>query len=120
MKTTIIGAALLTLVAGAARAEGESNSQFFDNTAAGHFVVANQVLRDTGSESTPQYGRGQTTLSQGDILPTNGSEGGVQTVNSLPAGAEEGTVAYTQAQSVQRWVLEHRSPAKRNLAGSFN
>ena len=115
MKTNLIAASLLALAmgVGVAHAEGEGNGNPFPNTEAGHFVVANQVLSDTGSESIPHFGGRTTALTQGDLLPANGSEGAVQTANSLPVGAEEGTVAYAQAQSVQRWVLAHQVPASR-------
>ena len=39
-------------------------------------------------------------------LPENGQNGPVQSANSLPRGAMEGTVAYTQAQSVNHWYAQ--------------
>lgn len=107
MNKILVAASLFALMMGAAQA-GEGNGEPFSNTTA-HSVVANQVLSDTGSESAPAYGPGVTVLTQGDVLPTNGSEGVVQTANSLPPGFEDGTVAYAQAQSVQRWVLAHQA-----------
>ncbi len=106
MNKTILAAALLALTIGVAHAESEGNGDPFPNAAA-RAIVANQVLSDTGSETTPQYGRAVTVLTQGDILPTNGSEGAVQTANSLPVGAEQGTVQYAQARSMNQWVAAH-------------
>ena len=103
----IIAASVFSLMMGVAQA-GEGNGDPFPNTTT-HGVVANQVLSDTGSESTPAFGPGVTVLTQGDVLPANGSEGVVQTANSLPRGFEEGTVAYAQAQSMQRWALTHQA-----------
>ncbi len=115
MKTTFIAAALLALSMGAAYA-GEGNGEPFPNTASTGNVVANQVLSDTGSETAPHFGRGVTFLTQGDVLPTDGTESVVQTANSLPRSFETGTVAYAQAQSVQRWVMAHQAATASRLA----
>ena len=103
MKTSFLAISALALMIGTAHAESEGNGDPFPN-AAPRAVVANQVLSDTGSETTPHYGRAIAVLTQGDLLPTNGSEGAVQTANSLPTGAAEGTVAYAQARSMRQWV----------------
>ena len=42
------------------------------------------------------------TLSA-ELLPTNGSNGVVQTVNSVPMGFSDGTVQFAQARSIQAW-----------------
>ena len=114
MNKSLLVAALLALMTGAAQA-GEGNGDPFPNTAA-RSLVADQVLSDTGSESTPTYGPGVTVVTQGDVLPTDGSEGIVQTANSLPVGSEEGTVAYAQAQSMQRWAQAHQAVPATQLA----
>ena len=111
MNKIFIAASVFALMLGVAHAGEGNGDPFADRTA--HSVIANQVVSDTGSESTPTYGRGVTVLTQGDVLPTNGSNAIVQTANSLPSGFENGTVAYAQAQSVRRWALAHQvSPAK--------
>jgi hypothetical protein len=46
-----------------------------------------------------------TPVTSGGVLPSNGSEGIVQSASSLPPGFADGTLAYTQAQSVQRYLL---------------
>ena len=52
--------------------------------------------------------------TNGKVLPTNGSEGAVQTANSMPAGAERGTAAYETAQSVARyWAQQQANQATR-------
>ena len=69
---------------------------------------------DTGSQAYPSIvGRAGSDLPSlaGDVLPTNGSQGVVQTANSLPARFEEGTVAYAQAKSVQNWTVAHNGRA---------
>ena len=49
---------------------------------------------------------GVTASFDNTTLPENGSEGPVQTANSLPRGFENGTVAYMEAQSVNRWFAQ--------------
>ena len=69
---------------------------------------------DTGSQAYPNVvGRAGSDLPSlaGDVLPTNGTQGIVQTANSLPAHFEEGTVAYAQARSVQKWMVAHNQRA---------
>ena len=92
---------------------GEGNGEPFPNnvgtlskgttTAMLHYV-------DTGSAAYPNSaGRPGSALPSlaGDVLPASGSEGVVQTANSLPAHFEEGTVAYAQADKVRTWMLAH-------------
>jgi hypothetical protein len=40
------------------------------------------------------------------VLPQNGQNGSVETANSLPRGAMDGTVQVLQAQSVDRWFAQ--------------
>ena len=64
--------------------------------------VANPVTSDAGSQAYPTFSAVPlATVTAGGTLPTNGSQGPVQTANSLPAGFETGTAAYAQAQSVR-------------------
>jgi len=62
-------------------------------------VYAQQVLRDTGSENGPTFGPGQTQVSAGDsgLLAANGSDGIVQSANSVPASTIYGTTAFANA-----------------------
>ena len=67
-----------------------------------------QQFADTGSQAYPDVsGRVGSDLPRlaGDVLPTNGSQGAVQTANSLPTRFEEGTVAYAQATRVRNWMV---------------
>lgn len=69
-----------------------------------------QQFADTGSQAYPNVsGRVGSDLPSlaGDVLPTNGSQGAVQTANSLPTRFEEGTVAYAQATRVNNWMVAH-------------
>ena len=95
---------------------GEGSGEPFPNFTAGGTVVANRVLSDTGSQATPSYGLGVTVLTQGDLLPSDGSNSIVQTANSLPPGFEAGTVAYAQAQSIQRWAMAQQHASATRLA----
>ena len=47
--------------------------------------------------------------TNGNVLPTNGSEGAVQTASSMPAGAEQRTAAYETAQSVARYWAQQQA-----------
>jgi hypothetical protein len=65
---------------------------------------------DTGSQAYPNItGRAGSDLPSlaGNVLPTNGSQGIVQTANSLPAHFEDGTVPYMQAARVRNWMVAH-------------
>jgi hypothetical protein len=91
----------------------EGNSEPFPLNA-GSFTTHSGLTRprvaDTGSEAYPNLaGRPGSDLPAlaGDVLPTNGSEGIVQTANSLPAHFEDGTVAYAQATRIHNWMLAH-------------
>lgn len=98
---------------------GEGNGEPFRNNAgtlgtrtvlAGPVLADTGFLADTGSAAYPSFaGRSGSDLTRlaGDILPVNGSEGAIQTASSLPVGAEQGTVAYAQANQVRGWVLAH-------------
>ena len=67
-------------------------------------------ITSSGGVDSPAN-RGVTAAFDNTTLPENGAEGAVQTANSLPRGFENGTVAYMEAQSVNRWYAqqaEHR------------
>ncbi len=92
---------------------GEGLGEPFPNTAISYTsqsTAAPQSFADTGSNAYPSVaGRPGSDLPSlaGDVLPTNGSQGAVQTANSLPAHFEEGTVAYAQATQVRNWMVAH-------------
>lgn len=117
MKIIFAGAALLSLGLATPAFAGEANYEPFNNnrstlstTYTGSSPMA--VTADTGSAQYPSTpGRPGTALLglNNDVLPSNGSEGAVQTANSLPRGFEQGTVTYAQARSVQNWLVAHSS-----------
>ncbi len=106
---------------------GEGNGEPFDNNQAvlstrttDPFPTRSYAGPDVGSNQYPHVaGRPGTNLTalDNEVLPTNGSEGPVQTANSLPRGFEEGTVAYAQAQSVHNWMMAHSGAAASRVAG---
>ena len=115
MKTTLLTAAALFGLALAPALAGEGNGNPFP----GNFGTLTTTgtlpqVADTGSNAYPDItGRAGSDLPSlmAEVLPANGSEGAVQTANSLPRGAEEGTVAYAQARSVQAWMMAHSGHA---------
>lgn len=111
MKTLFLAAVALSLGLAPAFA-GEGNGEPFPNTAESFTARATTPSQyaDTGSNAYPNVaGRPGSDLPglAGDVLPANGSEGAVQTANSLPARFEEGTVAYAQATRVRDWMVAH-------------
>ena len=111
MKTLILAAAILGLGVAAPAFAGEGQGDpFAYSTTAGTRLIRQAQAPDVGSAQYPNIvGRPGSNLPRlaGAILPTDGNEGVVQTANSLPRGAEEGTVTYAQAQSVNRWMMAH-------------
>jgi len=113
MKMTILAALAVMSLGLAPAMAAEGNGDPFPNTASaavGHTVLAAPLVADTGSAAYPNFagypGSNLPALA-GDVLPSNGSEGAVQTANSLPAHFEEGTVAYAQANRVHNWMVAH-------------
>lgn len=103
MKLTILAVAgALSMVAGTAFA-GEGNSEPFPYNGPSQ-VTSNLLASDTGSQAYPSFTGRSVVVTAGGTLPTNGSEGIVQTANSLPRGFENGTVAYAQAKSIDNYL----------------
>ncbi len=99
---TVIAALSLATAAFAAEGGGDP----FPFRVPGQTVYVT-MAPDTGSA---QYPASNPALSVPSLtqatLPQNGQEGPVETANSLPARAMEGTVAYAQAQSVSQWLAQ--------------
>jgi hypothetical protein len=95
MTRTIIATAIALALSGATAYAG--SDAYPDPVSAP--VYAQQVLRDTGSENGPTFGPGQTQVIAGDsgLLPTNGSDGVIQSANSVPASTIHGTTAFANA-----------------------
>ncbi len=121
MKTTLLAAAALSLITATTARAGEGNGEPFPFHAPGvtTYVPFATYAADTGSAAYPDLaGRSSQVVTAGnsDLLPTVGSEGAVQTANSLPHGFEDGTVALGQAQSVQRYLAQQQAVAQTRTA----
>ena len=117
MKTTLLAAAIALSFAAAPAFAGEGNGNPFPyNAGALVSVTTNARVADVGSEAPINpVGRPGTQLAtlSNELLPSTGREAVVQTANSAPVGFQVGTVAYAQAQSVNRYFAEQ---AQRNAA----
>jgi hypothetical protein len=128
MKLLLVAASVLALSGTAAFAEGNGEPFPFSGGQPMAYVPmtpAQQTGQTPKLTSMPpnsvSYGRrtmastlrdyAAVPITSGNVLPTYGSQGGVQTANSLPPNAEVGTVPYEQAQSVQRYLAQH-SPSR--------
>ena len=125
MKLTLLAAAAaLSIVTAAAHAESEGAGDPFAFSAPGITFAAPRAYADTGSANYPDLrGRPSETATADhlDAAPAAGSEGSVQTANSLPRGFSDGTVAEAQARSVARFFAERAGPlrlAAPGLAGA--
>lgn len=120
MRTTLLAAAALFGLALAPALAGEGQGNPFPGNF-GTLTVTRSLpqVADTGSQAYPDFtGRAGSDLPSlmAEVLPTDGSEGAVQTANSLPRGAEDGTVVYAQARSVNAWMLAHSGRNAPSLA----
>jgi len=126
MNTTLRAAvAALSLVAATAAhaasggAGGVGNGDPFPFHAPGITVTNPPSYADTGSQAYPDLaGRPSQVVTAGapDGVPLTGSQAGVETANSLPRGFREGTVAYAQAQPVQRYLAAQQASQPTRLA----
>jgi hypothetical protein len=102
--TALAVAAFLTAGITSAYADGEGNGNFGGISPQANVVAGTEVTGVTGSEAYPvvRHSTGVGVFA-GGVLPTNGSEGIVQTANSLPPGFVGGTgtsnTAYASAQA---------------------
>ena len=112
MTTTLRAAvaALSLLATASAHAEAEGNGEPFPFHVPGTTVSSpRSYAADTGSAAYPKVaGRPSWVALPGgpDGVPSTGSEGTVQTANSLPPGALGGTAAFAQGRSVQRYLAQ--------------
>ena len=124
MNTTLRAAVTaLSLVAAtaahAASGGGAGNGDPFPFHAPGITVVNPPPYADTGSIAYPDLaGRPSQVVTAGgpDGVPMTGSQAGVETANSLPRGFQDGTVAYAQQQSVQRYLAARQGGQPTRLA----
>ena len=101
----LMAAVSLFALSGVGSAYAESNGlAFVEQPASAAAVLSAPSPWDVGSESYPGFASANAVpVVGGQVLPPNGSEGIVQTANSLPVGFANGTPAYEYAQSVQRY-----------------
>ena len=121
MKNTMFAAAglALSLPAGWAFA-GEGNGDPFPFRAKPHVATGPAFVAETGSSAYPQPtgNRGQPS-SLAQLEPAPGSEAPVQTALSLPRGAGQGTVAYAQMRSLNRyWAARSASGRYLEVGGA--
>lgn len=103
MKKTLIAAATLSLIAGAAFA-GEGGGDPFAYRTSGPAVATAPYARSASASQNPfPFTIPSVSWNTIPVLPTNGANAIVQTANSLPAGFENGTPAYEFAQQVQAY-----------------
>lgn len=117
----VVAAAVFTmsLSAGQAFAENEGGGDPFAFRTEGQTTMARMFVADVGSAGYP-HPTGNVTAShrlQG-FEPANGSEASIQTDNSLPRRFARGTVAYNQAQALNRYQAVQVSQGRYRDAGT--
>jgi len=96
MKISLIAATALLAFGTLPALAGEGNGAPFAFRTPGITTAVGAQVADTGSSAYPDItGRAGSSLSvfAGSLAPDTGSEASVQTANSLPVGAEQGTFA---------------------------
>jgi hypothetical protein len=104
MKVLIVAVSVLAL-SGIRGVYAESNGlAAVEQPPSAAVVFSAPASVDVGSNAYPEFAAiAAVPMTAGQVLPPNGSEGPVQTANSLPVGFAAGTPAYEYAQSVQRY-----------------
>ena len=103
MKILVVAVSALAL-SGIVQARAESNGlAAVERPATTGTILSSSAPADTGSETYQAVGGPSVPVMSGQVIPPNGSEGIVQTANSLPSGFLIGTPEYNYAQSVQRY-----------------
>ena len=94
-----------------AYAEGEGNGDPFPFQAPTQPYSVAAFAADTASNPYPDLsGRPTQQPSETRMLAAGGSEAPVQSASSLPRGFDEGTVAYVQARSLERYAATRQTP----------
>lgn len=110
---TLIAAAAMSLVAGAAFAAEGNGDPFAYHATVQPVQTAPLAFRGTPASQNPYpFTVPMSGFNTVPLLPTNGSQGIVQTANSLPAGAAEGTTSYAAGPQVTAVQLAHAAPAR--------
>ncbi len=110
----------VSLPIGSAFAEGEGSGDPFPfqapriSTLFGK-MVGHSTLTDPFQYRSPD--QAVSSLDMNAMAPQTGNEGSVQTANSVPHGALEGTQAYARTQGMQHyWASRGLTPVKTQLA----
>jgi hypothetical protein len=106
MRTTLLAAMAALSLASLPAFAGEANNEPFGQPNFGAVTITNPAATaDTGSAAYRSFaGHGGVVMAEGRLIQPNGSQAEVATANSLPKGFSDGTAAYAQAQSVQRYL----------------
>ena len=120
MKLVVFAAiATLGLSAGSAYA-AEGGGDPFPFRVPGVTTVTTGMAVPSGANDDPFPFRANgiliTKAMSDRVLPTNGAEGSVQSANSIPPGANSGTGAYAENQTVQRYFQAQRTQAVARMA----
>jgi hypothetical protein len=99
----LIAAVSMLALSGIVQARAEGGLASVERPATTGTVLSSPALMDTGSEAYQGFAGPSVPVMSGQVLQPNGSEGIVQTANSLPRGFMLGTPEYAYAQSVQRY-----------------
>ena len=118
MKVTFLAVtAALSLMAAAAHAEAEGAGNPFAFQASGMTVASLRAQADTGSAAYLNFSGYPSRLAvadASDTMPAYGSEGIVQTANSLPHGLVDDMAADAQGRSVQRYFVDEVAQPSRD------
>ena len=101
--TLIVATTAIGLFAGSAFA-GEGAGDPFPFRAPGvTTVTTGRAVLPSGLDDPYPFRANSTSDNSTMLAPSNGSEGAVQSLNSLPVGAEVGTVGYAHQQNVRNY-----------------
>ena len=110
MNKLLVPAISVLALSGIVHAHAESNGlAAVERPASTGTIVSSPARADSGSESYQGFAGPSVPVISGHVLPSNGSEGIVQTANSLPPDFMVGTPEYAYAQSVQRYFAAARA-----------
>lgn len=112
--TAAVAVAVLSLLAGPVLAESEGNGDPFPFQAGVQATAGRPFATETGSAAYPRItGHSTQPSALARLEPASGNEAILQTASSLPRGFDNGSVASTQARSVNRYLAGHSERARR-------
>ena len=120
MKIILFTAAAALSLSAASAIAGEGNGDPFPFRTPGVMTITTGRAILPGATDDPYPFKADgiliTPAMANQVLPTNGSEGAVQSVNSMPLGAEVGTPSYAYNWSVQTYFAARDARAATRLA----